>query len=230
MSYTQAREFARDFVAALKQDTPLQQEVIAAMEECLRRYDTGPFENRFGVGGVFEQVLGAAARSLGFTIENAGARRQTYDLELQPGYGLSVKAQFGSYTRSSTIRLTNSQGAAGVWDTGTFFIYSGIGIGYADSLLAPGATKRAGDGKSLDVALVPLLHLWGVTPRVQKGSPPAWLSAMPRPTHAPGYFLGMPVPNRSAQPSPRLISDPIALDLMSSGRSPRLLNHFKWAV
>lgn len=225
-----ARTFAKDFFAALAGDLPLQGEVIAAMDECMRRYDTGPYENRFGVGGTFEQILGATARALGFHVENAGAHRQRYDLELSPGYGLSVKAAFGSYTRSTRIRITNSQGATGVWDTGTLFVYTDMGIGYADALLAPGITKQSGDQKSLDVAFLPLLHLWGVQPRQQRGSAPGWLTAMPLPPHLPGYFISMPVPNRLPQPSPRLISDPIALDLLSSGRSPRLLRNFKWSV
>jgi hypothetical protein len=208
----------------------MQAEVLVAIEETLKRYDTGPYENRFGVGGIVEQVLGSAARALGFQVNNAGARLQRYDLELTPGEGLSVKAQFGLYSRSTKVRLTNSQGAIGVWDTGTIFVLTDVGIGYADAGLAPGATVLSGDGHSLDVAVLPLLRLWGVQPRTQRGKPPAWLSALNMPNHQPGYFLQMPIPDRPAVPSPRLISDPLALDILQSGLSPQLLGNFKWSV
>jgi hypothetical protein len=226
----EARVFARGFVEGLKGEGNLQGEVLSAMGDCLKRYDTGPFENRFGVGGVMEQILGSAARALGFTVNNAGAHLQKYDLELRPGYGVSVKASFGAYSRSSRVRLTNSQGAIGEWDTGTLFILTGVGIGYADRELVGGATLTAGDGKSLDIAVLPLLHFWGLVPRAQKGNPPTWLSSMTMPTHQPGYFVPLDIPDRSSVRSPRLISDPIALDILQSGHSPTLLREFRWSV
>lgn len=224
------RTFARSFFSALSRDIALQSEIVAAVEETLRRYDTGPWENRFGVGGIIEQVIGSAARALGFAVENAGAHLQKYDLELAPGLGLSVKSVFGLYSRSSKVRLTNSQGADGVWDTGTFFVLTDVGIGYADSALVPEATVRAGDGKSLDVAVLPLLHLWGITPRKQRGRPPEWLHQLPIPNQVPGYFISLPIPDRPAVASPRLVSDPLALDILQSGRSPRLVADFRWSV
>lgn len=224
------RFFARRFLGALSNNPQLQGEILAAIDEALKRYDTGPFENRFAVGGIIEQILGSAARALGLQINNAGARLQKYDLELSPGQGLSVKAKFGLYSRSTKVRLTNSQGATGVWDTGTLFVLTGVGIGYADVGLAPGATVLSGDQHSLDIAVLPLLHLWGFQPRMQKGQPPPWLSGMTMPTHAPGYFLQMPIPDRPAVPAPRLVSDPLALDILQSGHSPQLLTNFKWSV
>lgn len=224
------RAFARSFFSELSRDIELQSEILAAVEETLRRYDTGPWENRFGVGGIIEQIIGSAARALGFPVENAGAHLQKYDLELTPGVGLSVKAVFGPYSRSSRVRLTNSQGAEGVWDTGTFFLLTNVGIGYADSTLLPNATVRAGDGKSLDVAVMPLLQFWGITPRKQRGKPPQWLHQLAIPSHTPGYFIALPIPDRPAVPSPRLVSDPLALDILQSGRSPRLVADFRWSI
>jgi len=228
--FQEERDFAREFLSRLKNEPELQNEITAAIDETLRRYDTGPWENRFGVGGVIEQVLGSAARALGFDISNVGAHLQKYDLELATGAGLSVKAQFGKYSRSSRVRLTNSQGATGAWDTGTLFVFTDVGIGYADADLAPSATLHAGDGKSLDVAVVPLLHLWGITPRSQSGRPPEWLSQLSLPDPVPGYFIKLPIPDRALVAAPRLMSDPIALDILQSGRSPRLLNDFRWSV
>lgn len=224
------RDFAKAFFSSLSLERDLQKEIVAAIDETLRRYDTGPWENRFGVGGVIEQILGSSARAMGFEVQNVGAHLQKFDLELSNGTGLSVKAQFGGYSRSSRVRLTNSQGAAGSWDTGTFFVLTGLGIGYADRDLASDATLHAGDGKSLDVAVVPLLHLWGITPRSQKGPPPAWLQELTMPKHVPGYFIQLPIPDRAAVTAPRLMSDPIALDILQSGRSPRLLSDFRWSV
>jgi len=224
------RSFASDYFTALSFERDLQQEIVAAIDETLRRYDTGPFENRFGVGGVIEQVLGSSARAMGFDVKNVGAHRQKFDLELSNGTGVSVKAQFGRYSRSSRVRLTNSQGAEGTWDTGTLFVLTGLGIGYADRGLAPDATLHAGDDKSLDVAVIPLLHLWGVTPRSQKGKPPQWLRELTMPEHVPGFFVPLPIPDRATVTAPRLISDPIALDILQSGRSPRLLSDFRWSV
>lgn len=228
--FNEEREFAKRFFCALNGALDLQQEILAAIDETLRRYDTGPWENRFGVGGVIEQVLGSAARSLGFDVLNVGAHLQKFDLELPNGLGLSVKAQFGQYSRSSKVRLTNSQGATGSWDTGTLFVLTGVGIGYADAGLVPDATLHAGDGKSLDVAVIPLLHLWGVTPRRQNGRPPEWLTQLRMPDPEPGYFIGLPIPDRAQVTAPRLMSDPIALDILQSGRSPRLLSDFRWSV
>ncbi len=229
-TYTQSREFARAFIAGLAANDSLREEVLAAMQECLRRYDTGPFENRFGVGGVMEQILGSAARALGLDAKNAGALLQKYDLELRPGYGLSVKAKFGLYSRADRIRLTNSQGAVGVWDTGTLFILTGVGIGYADIGLVPKGTRAAGDEKSLDVAIYPLLHLWGIMPRKQKGNSPKWFADLEMPEAQAGYFLPLDVPDRSEVRSPRLISDPIAQDILSSGHSRTLLENFMWSI
>jgi len=224
------REFAKDFFSSLSLETDLQHEIVAAIDETLRRYDTGPWENRFGVGGVIEQILGSTARELGFKVSNVGAHLQKCDLELESGTGLSVKAQFGQYSRSSRIRLTNSQGATGNWDTGTLFVLTGVGIGYADSGLVPAATVTAGDGKSLDLAVIPLLHLWGIRPREQRGKEPEWLAELSMPDPAPGYFLELPIPDRATVTAPRLMSDPIALDILQSGKSPRLLKAFQWST
>ncbi|WP_127125128.1 hypothetical protein [Georgenia sp. SYP-B2076] len=224
-----ARTFAREFFAALKSNSSIQAELTAAIQECFRRYDTGPFENRFIVGAVVEQILGATARSLGFDVENSGARRQAYDLELSPGYGISIKYT-SSVGRSARVRLTNSQGAVGEWNTGTIFVLAGIGIGYADVYLTPGATIPAGDEKSLDVALRPLLHFWGVEPIKSKAPEPEWLAVVPNTEPRMGYFLPIAVPARATVRSPRLAGDPIALDILQSGRSQTLLAHFKWSI
>jgi hypothetical protein len=164
-----------------------------------------------------------------FPVDNAGAHRQAYDLEISPNYGLSVKYS-SSIGRSARIRLTNSQGAVGVWATGTIFVLAGVGIGYADAGLVPGATVHAGDLKSLDVAVQPLLQLWDRPLAVTMGPAPAWLSSIPTPAPRPDLFVPIPVPARAKVRSPRLAGDPIALDILQSGRSQTLLKHFKWSI
>lgn len=229
MPYRRSSAFAYDFFAALGSDPTIQAELTAAIDECFRRYDTGPFENRFIVGSVVEQILGATARALGFQVENAGAHRQAYDLELAPGYGLSVK-----YTsddgRAAKVRLTNSQGAVGVWNTGTIFVMAGVGIGYADAGMAPGITIAGGDGRSLDISLERVKALWNIPATQARGPAPEWLASMPIPTAVPGYFLPVSVPARAVVRAPRLAGDPIAMDILQSGRSQTLLHHFKWSV
>jgi hypothetical protein len=225
----ESREFARDFLGRLSATAPIQEEFVSAIEECFHRYDTGPYENRFVVGSVVEQLLGAAARALGCECENAGAHRQGYDLELRPGLGLSVKYSSAS-GRTATVRLTNSQGAVGQWTHGTFFVLPEVGIGYADSDLVPGCTITAGDGKSIDIPIRPLLQLWAVE-RPEPDRPlPDWLAAIPKPEPRPDFFVPMNLPGRSAVKSPRLAGDPIALDILQSGRTPSLLSNFRWSV
>ena len=185
MTYEKARGFAAQFLTALNNDSAMQDELLAAITECFHRYDTGAYENRFIVGAVVEQLLGATARALGFEVENAGAHRQAYDLEIGPNYGLSVKYS-SSTGRSARVRITNSQGAVGVWTTGTIFVLAGVGIGYADAGLVPGATVHAGDMKSLDVAVQPLLQLWQRPLAVTKGPAPTWLSGSTQPTVVAG--------------------------------------------
>lgn len=229
MPYQRARTFAHAFFAALAGNVAIQQEMTAAIDECFRRYDTGPFENRFIVGAVVEQIVGATARALGFPVENAGARRQAYDIELAPNYGLSVKytSEFG---RAARVRLTNSQGAVGIWETGTIFVVAGGGIGYADAGLAPGVTIPAGDGHSLDVSLERVKAVWGLPPTAARGNPPAWLAQMPVPPHTAGFFLPIAVPARAVVRAPRLAGDPIAYDILQSGRSQTLFRNFKNSI
>lgn len=229
MTYEEAREFAGEFLGALNGNAAIQAELLAAITECFHRYDTGAYENRFIVGAVVEQLLGATGRALGFDVENAGAHRQAYDLEIRSGYGLSVKYS-SSVGRSARVRLTNSQGAVGVWTTGTIFVLAGVGIGYADAGLVPGATMHSGDSKSLDVAVRPLLQLWDRPLPASRAPLPDWLARIPTPVPRPEFFVPIPVPTRAAVRSPRLAGDPIALDILQSGQSPTLLTHFKWSV
>lgn len=227
--YEAPRNFAIQLLSRLREQEEIQDEFASALEECFRRYDTGPFENRFIVGSVVEQVLGATARALGVECDNAGARRQGYDLELYPGMGLSVKYT-SSTSRTATIRITNSQGATGAWTNGTLFVLPSFGVGYADEELVPGATLVAGDGKSIDVALRPLLQLWGVQIEEPHRRLPEWLSRIPNPPPRPDFFVSMDVPGRAEVKSPRLAGDPIALDILQSGRSPTLVQYFRWSV
>lgn len=222
MGFVNERAFAIDFLARLRADTAMQAEVLYVIKAALERFDTGPWENRFVIGGVVEQVIGSAARDLGFNVDNVGAKLQSYDLELGTGEGLSVKFQSGLHSRATTIRLTNSQGNVGVWGRGTFFVHTGVGIGYSDPELTPGITRAAAEARSLDVCLHPLLGFWGFAPRAQLGRPPAWLAGLPTFTPDPRYFLALDVPDRETIRATRLVSDPIAKDLMNSGRTPRL--------
>ena len=230
MDFELERTFAIEFFGALSRDAPLREEIVTAMKECVSRYDTGPYENRFIVGGVIEQILGSAARDLGFPVENAGARLQGYDLQLADDRGISVKFVSDRVRRSSQFRLTNSQGAAGIWRRGTFFVQTGLGIGYADPDLAPGITTKSGDGKSLDVYLLPLLTLWGVeAPSGRSGGtlpPEASVTFEPDPR----YFLQVPVPERPDVRATRLASDPIARDVLSSGKTERLRRAYRESI
>jgi len=230
MGFDLERTFATGFFGALSRDSDLRGEIVAAMTECLSRYDTGPWENRFIVGGVFEQILGSAARELGLHVQNAGARLQGYDLELADDRGISVKFASGRVQRSARFRLTNSQGAAGAWRRGTLFVQTGLGIGYADPDLAPGITTTSGDGKSLDIYLLPLLGLWGV--EAPPARPATSLPPQAQVTFAPDprYFLHLPIPERPKIRAPRLASDPIARDVLSSGKTERLRRAYRDAI
>jgi hypothetical protein len=110
------------------------------------------------------------------------------------------------------------------------FVVAGVGIGYADAGLAPGITAAAGDAHSLDLSLERLRSLWGLPATAARGNPPAWLAAMPVPAPTPGYFLPVAVPARAGLRAPRLAGDPIALDILQSGRSQTLLQNFRWSI
>lgn len=226
----ESRKFAKGFLGSLGDDLDLLVEVQVAIADLIRRYDPGPYENRFAVGGTIEKILGSAARVLGFDVQNAGANRQAYDLELGPNFGISVKSKFQLYSRSDKIRITNSQGKEGAWDTGTIFVLTGVGIGYADKELCPGIESYGGDSKSAEVAILPLLHLWGVTPRPQKGKRSKKLDELPIPDYQPGFFVPVEIPGRFSPPSQRVVSDPIAQDILSGGKTPRLLDHFELSI
>ena len=59
---------------------------------------------------------------------------------------------------------------------------------------------------------------------------PDWLQAIPVPEPRPEYFVALDVPARATVRAPRLAGDPIALDILQSGRSQTLLQHFRWSV
>jgi hypothetical protein len=173
-------------------------------------------------------------------IQNAGAHLQGFDLqiaggyglspdEIATGYGVSVKAAFDRFVPSMTVRLFNSQGRKGHWDTGTIFAFSDIGLGYADAELAPGITKPAGDSRSLDVSVARLLELWG-QPKDVSRSTCRWLPLLPVPAARPEFFIDLPMPFRQETPSTRLVSDPLARTIFESGRTPLLENNWSKSI
>ena len=201
-AYDPQRAFWVTYRNALLADKPLRDEMTGALKELHRRYNSTVWENRFVCGGVAEQVIGSSARALGLTVANAGKTNQGYDLELAPGVGISVKAEFAV---NSSVTLVNTRGDAAdrTWDYATIFVLSSRGVGYADPELVPDATSRTKD--QINIKVKPLLAYWDANPT---------------------WFIGnMEIPPKSDTPSARVASDAISWDILQD--FPRLVAHFK---
>jgi len=201
-AYDQQQQFWISYRSALLGDKVLQAEMTGALRELHRRYNSTVWENRFVCGGVAEQVIGSSARALGLPATNAGKTNQGYDLELAPGVGISIKAEFAV---NSSVTLVNTRGDAEnrTWDYATIFVLSERGIGYADPEILLDATTRTKD--SIHIKVKWLLDFWKANP--------GWV------------ITSMDIPPKSTQPSARVASDAISWDILQD--FPRLVANFK---
>jgi hypothetical protein len=133
MAFGVERQTFSDFKTGLEKKPVVLDEFLAACRAVNVRFDTAIYENRFIVGGVVEQLLGASMRAVGCDIDNVAKTSRGVDLCLPTSdVGFSVKAQF---KRGPDIRLVNTMGGSGasaVWTHATIFVIVGVGIGYAD--------------------------------------------------------------------------------------------------
>lgn len=133
MAFGVERQIFSDFKSGLEKKPVVLDEFLAACRAVNVRFDTAIYENRFIVGGVVEQLLGASMRAVGCDIDNVAKTSRGVDLFLPTlDVGFSVKAQF---KRGPDIRLVNTMGGSGasaVWTHATIFVIVGVGIGYAD--------------------------------------------------------------------------------------------------
>lgn len=142
--YEREREAFNELKVAIESDSILKTDIENAFQAVLTRYATRIYENRFLVGGVTEVILVSALRAAGILAEDIAAQDDRYDIRI-PGGHFSVKGHFSSGV--SDIRLINVLGdsSKSEWDTGTIFVFAGLGIGYADPDLLPGCTRRVSD-------------------------------------------------------------------------------------
>ena len=145
MAFRAERLIFSEFRAGIEKKPVILDEFLAACRAVNTRFDTAIYENRFIVGGVVEQLLGASMRAVGCDIDNVAKTSRGVDLSVPSrDAGFSVKAQF---KRSTDIRLVNTMGAAGSsaeWTHATIFVIVGVGIGYADpGLVTSGLVPRS---------------------------------------------------------------------------------------
>jgi hypothetical protein len=134
-----------EFKAGIEKKPVILDEFMAACRVVNVRFDTAIYENRFIVGGVVEQLLGASMRAVGCDIDNVAKTSRGVDLSSSTlDVGFSVKAQF---KRGPEIRLVNTMGGSGAtaeWTHATIFVIVGVGIGYADpGLVTSGLVPRS---------------------------------------------------------------------------------------
>jgi hypothetical protein len=131
-------------VATLQSDAELCADVQSSFDRLLSRYNTQIYENRFIVGGVAERIIAATFVAMGKAALTMGVRVTRTDIAIGD-VCISVKGAFRP--GKSDLRLVNVMGdsPAAVWNEATIFVVSQKGIGYADPMLLPDATKRAKD-------------------------------------------------------------------------------------
>jgi len=137
MTFKKERQLFQEFQDGLEANPTVLEEFLAACRAVNLRFNTAIYENRFIVGGVVEQLLGATMRAVGIEIDNVAKTSRGVDLYSSSlDVGLSVKAQF---KKAAEFRLVNTMGGSGanaVWNHATLFVMVGVGIGYADPELA----------------------------------------------------------------------------------------------
>jgi hypothetical protein len=144
-SFELERKLFQEFRIGLALNPLVLDEFLSACRVVNQRFNTAIYENRFIVGGVVEQLLGASMRAVGLQIENVAKTSRGVDLfSPSMGVGLSVKAQF---KKASEFRLVNTMGGSGLsarWDHATLFVVVGVGVGYADpGQIASGLLPRS---------------------------------------------------------------------------------------
>ena len=80
MAFSVERQIFSEFKAGLEKKPVVLAEFLAACRTVNVRFDTAIYENRFIVGGVVEQLLGASMRAVGCDIDNVAKTRRGVDL------------------------------------------------------------------------------------------------------------------------------------------------------
>ena len=204
MAFESERRLFADYKSGIEDTSVVLDEFLAACRAVNLRFDTAIYENRFIVGGVVEQLVGASMRSVGCEIDNVAKTSRGVDLS-SPTLDLSfsVKAQF---KKGPEIRLVNTMGGSGanaVWTHATIFVIVGVGIGYADpDLVISGLVPRS-DVLTLKVSA--LAELWASQKQ---------------------YLIQCDIPAKPAKSShSRVASDVVAQDIMIDFKN--LLVHYR---
>lgn len=147
-SYRQAQEVFLRFKAQLEIQSDVQEELLTAIGLVLDDYNTTYRENRFIVGGAVEEMVAAAMRCVGLEdVHSVGVQNVGSDIFVG-SQGFSLKTSFTG--RNEAIGLINKQGdSSPEWVDPTIFVLAGTGIGYADPVLLPNATRDGNDQVSL---------------------------------------------------------------------------------
>jgi len=198
LQFSSERTFFLLYKEALERDQALLAEVVAAIDAVLTRYNTTVWENRFIVGGVVEQIIGASARDLGLDVQNAGKQNQGYDLELEApsGVGISIKGVFA--TTNGMHNLVNVRSSSPDrdlrerWTTATIFVMSEVGIGYTDPRFGADFLNPTSDALQISGRL--LTQWWN--------DHPEWL-------------ISAPIPRKPRGPAVRVASDAVSFDIFS---------------
>ena len=147
-NYQQARDTFLRFKGGLEVQQDVLAELLAAVGLLIADYNTTYRENRFIVGGAVEEMVAAAMRCVGLEdVHSVGVANIGSDI-IVAGQGFSLKTSFTG--RREAIGLINKQGdSSPQWVDPTIFVLAGAGIGYADPILLPDATREGGDQVSL---------------------------------------------------------------------------------
>ena len=161
INYQQARDTFARFKAGLEIQQDVLDELLAAVALLVADYNTTYRENRFIVGGAVEEMVAAAMRCVGLEdVRSVGIANIGPDIFVGD-QGFSLKTSFTG--RREAIGLINKQGdSSPQWVDPTIFVLAGAGIGYADPVLLPNATREGGDQVSLPRA--PLYEMFRRNP------------------------------------------------------------------
>ena len=198
LQFSNERAFFLLYKEGLEADRILLDEIIAAVDAVLTRYNTTVWENRFIVGGVVEQIIGASARDLGLDVQNAGKQNQGYDLELESpsGIGISIKGVFattnGMHNLVNVRSSNHERDLRESWLTATIFVMSEVGMGYVDPLFGADFLNATSD--ALQISGRMLKQWWKENPQ--------WL-------------INAPIPKKPVGPAMRVASDAVSFDIFS---------------
>ncbi len=179
MPFTAERRTFKHVARTCTSEPSLEEAYTSALSDIHERYNTSIRENRFTVDGTVEMFTLALLRACDVSAQPAGEEGVSIDIHLAGNTGISIKSQF---TQSrSAFRLINTLGDSGSeWQTATFFVVAGIGIGYADPDLLPDASYRLSDAVMLPWR--PLQSLWEDNPQ--------WIHPMNIPFKSPTVETG----------------------------------------